>query len=422
MSAGSRFLISASTLMSSTIVAQAITFGLSFILTRLYDPAEFGRFSIFVGVAGVLGAASTGALDRVVLLARSDRESQRAAATALMLAAAAALLVSAIGLALGIAGVASALPLEPIDLALLIPLFMMSYAGGQVFTYACLRQNKVRRLAAFKVAQTSSVGAVQLLLASVKEVAGLILGSLAGWSLLLAAGVRWRLQQGRLRSDLRLRSAKALIRRHWRYPRYVMPNEALDNLSNQVPVFLVGSFLSLAAAGYYGLAIMMLSAPAALIGQAVGQAFLQYMSGHTGESRLLETAVKRIWVAMASIGAAPFLLIFIYGPEIFSAAFGGDWSDAGQVARYLAPLLFIRFVSSPTSTVYLKLGMQREQWWFCLAAATYRTIAYSLGMFGANLRTMIMVHVAAETVAIVLYNWVAVARLRSPSAWVRAVR
>lgn len=401
-------------LMSGTVIAQIINFALSFALSRLYEPTEFGHYSIFMGLAGVLGAVSTGALDRVILLAGSEDESRRASTAALALALAFASAVALSGIIIGLANIKSVLSLPAADLVVFVPLFMVSYAGAQVFTYSCLRHDQIKKLATLKVVQSILAGSVQLLASNLKSLPGLIVGNVAGWSVLLLAGLRWRVSRGYLRTDMKIGAITSTVRRNWQYPRYVMPNEALDSLSNQAPVFIIGTLLSLSDAGHYGLAIMMLSAPAAVVGQAVGQAFLQYMGRHGNDHRLLTWTMYRIWGGMAIVGVIPFGAILAFGPEIFQLAFGKAWVTAGMVAQTLSVLLFFRFISSPTSTIYLKLKMQREQWWFCVAAAMYRTLAYGLGAVGISFNTMILVHVAIETIAIVVYNLVALRRLRTP--------
>lgn len=416
MSQRRTFLVSVSTLMSGTVAAQAITFATSFALTRLYAPAEFGHYSIFIGYAGVLAAASTGAMDRIVLLARCDREARQAATAALVLSAAAATIVAIAGVVLELTGLIRWLPLTLSDLALFVPMFMVSYAGAQVFIYSGLRHDHVRRLAAFKVAQSTTMSIIQMLASQVKSIPGLIIGNIAGWVILLVAGIRWRQSLGQLSRDLRPRTLKAILRRYWRYPRYVMPNEVIDNLSNQTPLFLIGTFLSLAAAGHYGVALMLLSAPAAVLGQAVGQVFLQYLNRHGDDPHAVRSMMFRIWGGMALVGIVPFGAILVFGPTIFGFAFGRSWVEAGQVAQYLAPLIYVRFISSPTSTIYLKLNLQREQWWFCVAAAGYRTAAYATVAFGAGIGTMITIHVMIEIVAIAAYNLVALRRLGFPIA------
>lgn len=416
MSLGKTFLKSASLLLSGTVVAQAVTFLLSFVLARLYAPDDFGRYTIFVGSAGVLAAAATGAFDRVILLSDSFDEARRVATLTLACSSAVAMVIALGGGLTAALGWQAALPLPLVDVIIFLPAFIFFYGAAQVFIYSSLRTGAIRALAGFKVAQSAAMGAVQIAAASFASISGLVLGNVVGWSLLAAAGLRWRFGARHVRDDLRLSSLAASARSHSHYPRYIMPNEVLDNLSNQVPILLIGSLVSLSFAGHYGLAMMMLSAPAALAGQAVGQSFLQFLGAQSDAGHAVRRAMFQIWGALAALGLVPFAAILLFGPQIFAFAFGATWVDAGGVAQALSILLFVRFVSSPTSTVYLKLGLQRQQWWFCVAAAIYRISAYSLLAFSVSLQNVIMIHVAIECVAILAYNYVAVRQLRSERA------
>jgi O-antigen/teichoic acid export membrane protein len=413
MSLGKTFLKSASLLLSGTVVAQAMTFFFSFVLARIYAPEDFGRYTIFVGFAGVLAAAATGTFDRVILLASSLDEARRVATLTLTCSAIVASVIALVGGFMAGMGMQSALPLPLVDVILFLPVFIFLYGAAQVFIYSSLRTGAIRALAGFKVVQSAAMGVVQLAAASLANVSGLILGNVIGWLLLAVAGLRWRLGHHHLGEDLRISDLAATARAHRQYPRYIMPNEVLDNLSNQVPILLVGSLLSLSFAGHYGLAIMMLSAPAALAGQAVGQSFLQFLGTPQIAGSAVRRAMFQIWGALAALGLLPFAAILFFGPQIAIFALGPDWLEAGRVAQALSILLFVRFVSSPTSTVYLKLGLQKQQWRFCVCAAIYRTATYALLGFAVPLPIVIMIHVAIECVAIVAYNYTAIRHLQS---------
>lgn len=406
--------------MSGTVAAQIITFALSFVLARIYDPGDFGRYAIFVGCAGVLAAASTGAFDRVILLAGSSEEARKAATLTLAASGVCAFLFMVMGILITSSGGRIALPLPAIDVIAFIPAFVIFYSAAQVFVYSSLREDRVRSLALFKVLQSAAMGLIQAAMASLALFSGLILGNVAGWLLLGSAGIYWRLKRGQLREDLAIGSLALVAKQNWRYPRYIMPNEVLDNLSNQIPLMLIGSFISLSTAGHYSIAIMMLSAPAAVVGQAVGQSFLQYLANHSDEKQAIRRAMYQIWLGMAAVGFIPFAVVLAFGPQIFGFAFGANWTEAGIVAQALSVLLFVRFVSSPTSTIYLKLGLQKEQWWFCVAAACYRTAAYSLVAFDFDLLSIIYIHVICEAIAIVMYNLLALHRLYDANSRVAA--
>lgn len=411
MSPARALIKNASLLMSGTVVAQFITFGLSFVLTRMYLPDAFGRYTIFMGIAGVLAAAATGAFDRVIVLASTFQEARKVATLAMVTSASVAVVVLFASMVLMWTGSSSILPIPIIDAVIFLPAFILCYAGAQVFIYSSLREDRIRLLSALKVIQSAVMGIVQISATGISAISGLILGNVCGWSVLALAGTYWRWKIGGIREDLQSKSLLSVARSNARFPQYIMPNELIDNLSNQVPIFLIGTFLTLSDAGHYGLAIMILSAPTALVGQAVGQSFLQYLGNHGDDPLQVRQLMYRVWGAMAVLSIMPFAAILIAGDSIFSIAFGSQWESSGTVAQALSILLFVKFVSSPTSTVYLKLGMQKEQWRFCLAAAFYRTAAYSLAALNYGLISIIWVHVVLEVLFIIFYNLVALRRL-----------
>lgn len=410
MFAARKLIFNASTLMSGTAVAQLITFLFSFVLTRLYDSAEFGRYSIFLGCGAVLVPLATGSFEKVILMAKSEEDARGAQYLASLISLTVAATISLSGILLWALGTSLPFSLSVTEIALLLPIFALSFSAGHIFNYYSLRQFQMKRIAVFKASQSLVAGVVQALLSGWKVISGLIIGYIAGL-FLLAGACYWYIFR-RAGPHPSMRSLRGTARRYIRYPRYVMPNEVVDNFSNQAPLFLVGAFGSLGLAGHYSLAMMLLSAPAALIGSAVGQAFLQYISREQDDLIALLRAMMLVWTGMALLGIIPFALVFFFGEWIFSLAFGRHWATAGMIAGFLSPLLLVRFISSCTSGIYLKLDMQRTQWYFVLAAALYRIGSYALLIAGFDIYLCIMIHSAVEILGIIAYNALALHRLK----------
>lgn len=407
---GKRFISGVSILMLGTAAAQLITFLLSFVLTRLYDSAEYGHYSIFIGCGSVLAALSTGSFEKLIVLVPNAREARRARYLVMLTAISVALFAGLLGIVMLQFEGLSFLPLATADIFLL-PIFAILFAIGQIFVYQSLQEAQMARIAVVKVGQSLVTGVFQVALSGLKAVSGLALGYIAGLVLVAGACIWYT-----FKNDTFLPSVRVLLvtaRRHHRYPRYVMPNEVVDILSNQAPLFLIGMFLSLGMAGYYSLAMVMLSAPATLVGKAVGQSFFQYIGRQRGDPAQLRRPMILVWLTMGLLGIVPFVAVFFFGDWIFALAFGERWTEAGVIAGLLAPMLLVRFASSPTSGIYLKLQMQRQQWYFVVAAACYRVAAYALLIIEVDLRFCILVHVAAEIVSIFAYNAFALRKLKS---------
>ena len=68
------------TLMTGTAFAQALPIAVSPILTRLYSPAEFGVFAMYLAVASILGVLVTGRYELAILIPKQDRDAIHIAA------------------------------------------------------------------------------------------------------------------------------------------------------------------------------------------------------------------------------------------------------------------------------------------------------------------------------------------------------
>ena len=77
-------------------------------------------------------------------------------------------------------------------------------------------------------------------------------------------------------------------------------------------------------------------------------------------TRLVRAAIAR----SAAVGAVPFALIYLLSPALFPVVFGADWAEAGLIARALVPWLFLNFITSPISMLFVVTARQGLLLWF----------------------------------------------------------
>src|SRR5690606_24332912 len=63
--------------------------------------------------------------------------------------------------------------------------------------------------------------------------------------------------------------------------------------------------------------------------------------------------------SLTMIAALPAAVLMIFAPIFFGDIFGSDWATAGVLSAFLAPALYMQFVSSPLSQIFAIL--QRPQ-------------------------------------------------------------
>jgi O-antigen/teichoic acid export membrane protein len=287
----------------------------------------------------------------------------------------------------------------------------MLFAGSQLSVYVCLKADRLTRLGGLKVAHSAVTGGTQCALVSISAVGGLALGQVFGlliMALPALAVLRNALASMSQNAWLRVRAS---ARRFSRYPKFVCPSELVDALANQAPLLAIGSVFSLEVLGAYGFAQRILAAPAALVGQAVGQIFLQRVSRRDTDRSAIKSLMIRVWLSMGALGIVPFAALFIFGGQLFEFLFGTRWLSAGEIAAASAPLLFLRFISSPTSTVYYRLELQSWQLVLAVMALFVRTGAVFAHFFGANIIEVIYLQTAGEILVIGMYNAIAWNRL-----------
>jgi O-antigen/teichoic acid export membrane protein len=132
----------------------------------------------------------------------------------------------------------------------------------------------------------------------------------------------------------------------------------LDQLSCHAPFFLLTAFFSPVVCGFYAKALYLLSLPSLIIGQSVGQVFLQESAASKAAGRNLAGLVEAVLNRMITLGMLPFALLLIIGPELFELLLGARWTEAGAYAQILTPYLFMVFVLGSISNLFGTLGRQ----------------------------------------------------------------
>jgi O-antigen/teichoic acid export membrane protein len=345
------------TLLAGSAAAQAIPLLLGPLLTRLYTPAEFGRFQLFASVAANLAVLGCGRFEFALPLARDDAEAQALRRLALRILVVLTLLCVPAGLLWAwYAG-------EPWWLAL--PLAVASASLASLATMWATREQRFGDMAAARLSQHTGTTLGQIGLGWLHwGVAGLIAG---GISAVLGGVALLRLPLRGLRHatpDER-ELERTAARRHREFPLLNTPHAFAGALQDTLAVALIAASLGPAAAGFWSLALRYLKAPATLVGGAVSQALypkLAAISGVTRESRAMVRKVMAVLMAIALLLAAALMLL---GPWAFAWFFGEAWREAGQLAGALALYIGVHFVAAPLAVV--TMAWQAQGWALRLA-------------------------------------------------------
>jgi O-antigen/teichoic acid export membrane protein len=381
---GSTFGRNLAVLVSGTAVAQAVPILASPLLARLYSPADFGVFSLYLAVAGMVAAAAMGTYDQAVVLPRERDDAVNVAALAggLAVAVAAATLVFAGGWNLLHRGGPGA---EFARWLYLAPASVLFVALWQLLTYWHNRHGRFREVAGNRVTQAAAGSGVQLALgAAGLGAGGLIVGAVAGQAAALAglALLLLRRDRGVLAGASRA-GALAQARRYRDFPRYNLVQVLLDGVRDSGLIMLLSYLFGAAVVGYFGFAVRLLRVPMQLVGSSLAQVYYQHAAATHQEGAPLWPVLRVLLRRLVSLALPALLAVLLLAPPAFAFVFGEEWRRAGEFARLLAPWLLMNLVSSPVSQLPLILNRQR--------AFMYIGLGYNLlipaALLGARLLT-----------------------------------
>jgi O-antigen/teichoic acid export membrane protein len=331
------------------------------VLSRLYDPAEFGLLVVFTSVVSMIGVLSTASLESAILIPADEDEATAVAWASLACVALTATVTGIVGWSAGpsIAAALGAPALAP--LWWLVALTVLAVGTYLALTEWMVREQSYGALARRNLLQgigqvTTQVG---LGLAGVRPL-GLLLGLGVG----RLCGIGGVLSRGGLlrRRRPRLREITAAVRRYRRFPLVASWSKLINTAGLQVPLLMISVLYGDAGAGLLGLTVRVVGGPTGVIGQAVYQVFTAEASAKVrGMDRELAAFTRRSVLRMLAIGAGPAVLVVALGPGAFGLVFGPEWEESGRFAQLLALAYLAEFAVTPISQTLFILERQGVQ-------------------------------------------------------------
>ncbi len=354
-----RFARSVSVLAGGTAAGQIIVIAASPILTRLYSPEDFGLLAVYAGLLGILGVIASLRYQLAIPLPESDEEAASVAVLSLLvvlgMTAVSALIVRSWG-----ESITTALNTPALEPYLwLLPLGLLLTGVYQVFSYWAIRTRAFPAIARTKLTQAISMVGVQLgayTLGPLALLLGQVTGQAAGTSSLGLLAVRRKWAAFR---QVRLADIRWAASRYRRFPIYSSWGGFFNKAGTELPPILFAALFSPAAAGIYMLAHRVLAMPMRLIGKAVADVFFSSAS-EAHRNGALAPLVANIHRKLAYIAMPPAFLLLIAGPDLFALVFGGDWRQAGEFAQWMAPWVYLVFVTSPLSMLFSVMEKQAQ--------------------------------------------------------------
>jgi O-antigen/teichoic acid export membrane protein len=347
--------------MAGTILAQAIPMLAAPVITRLYDPRDYGIFALYTSIASVLAIIATARYELAIVLPEKDEDAVNIAAFCIVIAflvSVSALIVffifnAPIARLFGNPGLAKWLYLVPVTVFL---------AGiTNVLIAWAVRKKMFKALSANKVYGSSLTSISKIGFGAARAGgAGLIGGTLIGQTAATAM-LGWRIWKSKNHETaaIKYERMKDVLVRYKNFPRFSIPADFMNTFSNEMVVFLFAGFFGDAALGFYALSQRVMGIPIGLIANSILDVFKQRASADYARDGNCRSIYVKTFNSLVIVSIIPSVLLFLFAPGLFAAVFGSQWQTAGEYTRILSILFFFRFVSSPLSYVFVIAEKQK---------------------------------------------------------------
>ena len=404
------------TLIIGTIVAQAFPIIITPIISRLFTTVQFATWGLYVSIVSVLLSISAGCYDMAIMQPKKDIEAINLFSLSFILS----ILINFIIFILILifhSSIASLLNDKHIEFWLIfIPFNVIVLTLLTIITNWYNRKKIYKIISVNKITKNWSASIFQIGLGSFKfQKIGLVLSQLLGdITATITVGYVFLKQYKKLLiKSFSIVSLIALAKKYREFPYFTLPTVLLNNISSYMLILLISIFFSSNITGSYFFAFRLLSAPMAFIGTAVAQTFYQKFTELIRENRSqAKTFIFKIWGVLFGIALIPLMTLFFFGENIFIFIFGQQWALAGKIAAISAPMILISFASSPTSSSFIVLNIQKYSLFFGIAAFIYRPLAFLIGYWLNDFFLGLEIYVICEIIQIFIYNLIVYYQLR----------
>ena len=343
----SKFIQNIFILLPGTFIGIIIPLATLPVLTRLLSPDNLGIFATYMAYVGILGVLSAGRLDMALILPRKDKDALGILIIGLVLSFIIVLL-----LYLVIFILYKILPTFEFlfeSWLYFVPIGMFLYVSYLMLISWNNRKKNYKLISKSRIIQSVSISFVQIFISLVTKLNfSLILGDILGKLLSIILIIK---RTGLL--EIKKVNYIKLLKKYNKFPLIMVPASLINVLSHQMPIIVLPLIFSSAVAGLYFLAIKVIMVPTYFLGTAILEVFKNKAQDDLRRIGSCRAIFIKTGLVLFSIGVVPALLLFFFGPTLFSFVFGPEWREAGEYAKILAPLALVQFVCSPLSYVFI---------------------------------------------------------------------
>ena len=348
---------SASVLVGGTVVAQAIPIALQPFLRRYFEPADFGYYSIYISIIGILMVISSLRYEQAIVLPKADSDSVKLVNISLSISLIFSIILVAIALLFhtSILKILS-LPQDRIYILFLIPLGTFLFSIFQVYNYWLIRKKKFKSISVNKFSRRAVEGVSQSTFAITKYSGGLVLGDVIGQLVNAVVSFYQSVKCGYRLQFVNPKDAGRLLREYAVFPKVNLLPALMSTICFMLPVVFINKYYSAEEAGYFDLSKLILSVPLALVASSFSSVVLNKTADcYRNKKPFIGEIKPLIWIVLA-MSLLEVLIIVLWSESLFTFVFGDKWLVSGEISKLLVFPYALNFITSSFTSLFVALN------------------------------------------------------------------
>lgn len=344
--------------MTGTIIAQAVGFAVSPIISRLYNQVEMSDLNLYMRAVSFISALATARFELSLPLPKNDSHSHLLYRLALKIALI-TLLASLIVGSIYALFVSDLFTFMILGTMVLVSSFFVVFIN--LGTNWSIRKGFFTKISYSRITNSLTSNGLRIAFGVWNwGSTGLVLGTMLGYMFSSFGFIREFLTNNSFFSKYKSKKKTiALATEYKEFPLIGLPHVLVDLGRDLLIAFLIITYFGKASFGSFGYSLMMLNVPIMIVGQAIGQVFFKKCTDLVNTNGDIFALLVKMIKFLLALSIVPFSILFFYGEPIFSFVFGNEWSQAGYYSEILSVFMFFNFLVSPLSNLPLILNRQK---------------------------------------------------------------
>ncbi len=367
------------TLMTGTTIAQSLGIVTAPILSRLYNPEDYGVFAIYISMMTILGVIVCWRYETGIVLPEKDEDGVSLLILSLFfcLSMSGLVLILMVWLGDSIANVLGTPQLKP--WLLLMPISLVLWGLYQSFNYWSTRRKYFSSLAITNISQSVTTQSYQIIMGNFLTsglkglLGGYILGQFLASTLLMLQILKKDLKY--ILNYLNFRRIISIGYKYRALPQYMLQTSLLNSISSNALPFLLSYFSSPFWAGMVMFAQKIIQTPVNFIVNSLWQVTHARLGTINPEDK--KAFFAKIHRFVAYFYAFPLVSCAFFS-NLSVNIFGNNWENLAQILPSICVMIYINAVSNSTS-YFAAFGYYQAEAYANIALVITRVTAIIIG-------------------------------------------